>query len=148
LEPLACHPSDDTNSRIARDFLIFHTSGTLKAVDRGEANMQTASCWVAVTDDGLRLYREHRQRRDSSYSVSVGGDPSLLNPTAGGGNVPVDAAFSQKSQYLYVRNGGDGTILAQSIFSHGTPPRAPCVARVHEMAAAERHLHGHLRGRW
>ena len=107
--------------------------------------MQTASCWVAVTDDGAYAYTVNTGSGTiSSCSVSVGGDPSLLNPTAGGGNVPVDAAFSQKSRYLYVRNGGDGTILAQSIVSHGTAARAPCVARVHEMAAAERHLHGHL----
>ncbi|MFL6690801.1 MAG: lactonase family protein [Alphaproteobacteria bacterium] len=97
------------------------SSGTLKAVDPGEANMQTASCWVAVTNDGAYAYTVNTGSGTiSSYSVSVGGDPSLLNPTAGGGNVPVDAAFSQKSQYLYVRNGGDGTISQFHVFSDGS----------------------------
>jgi|KBSMisStaDraftv2_1062788.scaffolds.fasta_scaffold78480_2 6-phosphogluconolactonase len=96
------------------------SGGTLKAVDRGEANMQTASCWVVVTNDGAYAYTVNTGSGTiSSYSVSVGGDPSLLNPTAGGGNVPVDAAFSQKSQYLYVRNGGDGTISQFHVFSDG-----------------------------
>ncbi|MBV9571766.1 MAG: beta-propeller fold lactonase family protein [Alphaproteobacteria bacterium] len=87
------------------------SDGALSVVDSGEANMQTAACWVAVTDDGAYAYVVNLGSGNiSSYRISVGGDPTLLSPTAGGGNVPADAAFSKGSQYLYVRNGGDGTI--------------------------------------
>ena len=87
------------------------TDGALSVVDGGEANLQTASCWVAVTDDGGYAYVVNTASGTiSSYNVSVGGDPTLLSGTAGGGNVPTDAALSRESRYLYVRNGGDGTI--------------------------------------
>jgi 6-phosphogluconolactonase len=52
--------------------------------------------------------------------VSVGGELTLLNPMAGGGNFPTDAALTEGSKFLYVRNGGDGSVEGFAIKSDGS----------------------------
>jgi 6-phosphogluconolactonase (cycloisomerase 2 family) len=96
-------------------------TGKLKVISGGVGDTQTAACWVAVTDDGSHAYTVNTASGTVSlYSVSIGGQLSLVNPTAGGGNVPVDAALSHGSRFLYVRNGGDGTISGFRVRTDGT----------------------------
>ncbi len=52
-------------------------------------------------------------KRVSSYAVSDGGSLALLDAAAasrGNGSAPTDMALSNNSRFLYVRNGGNGTI--------------------------------------
>jgi 6-phosphogluconolactonase (cycloisomerase 2 family) len=73
-----------------------------------------------VTDDGAYAYTVNTASGTiSSYSVSVGGQLALMDATAAGGNVPVDTALSTNSQFLYVRNGGDGTVEGFTVKSDG-----------------------------
>jgi 6-phosphogluconolactonase (cycloisomerase 2 family) len=82
---------------------------------------QTAACWVAVTEDGTYAYTVNTGSNSiSSYSVSVGGKLTLLNPTAAGGNFPTDAALSKDSKFLYVRNGGDGSVAGFAVNPDGS----------------------------
>ncbi|MFL5237027.1 MAG: lactonase family protein [Rhizomicrobium sp.] len=82
---------------------------------------QTAACWVAVTQDGTHAYTVNTGSNSiSSYSVSVGGELTLLNSTAAGGNVPVDADLSRGSAFLYVRNGGDGSVEGFAVNPDGS----------------------------
>jgi hypothetical protein len=82
---------------------------------------QTAACWVAVTDDGAYAYTVNTGSNSvSSYTVSVGGELTLLNPMAGGGNFPTDTALSKESKFLYVRNGGDGSVTGFAVNPDGS----------------------------
>lgn len=82
---------------------------------------QTAACWVAVTHDGAYAYTVNTGSNSiSSYSISVGGELALLNPMAGGGNFPTDAALTPGSKFLYVRNGGDGSVEGFAVNSDGS----------------------------
>ena len=82
---------------------------------------QTAACWVAVTQDGAYAYTVNTASNSiSSYAISVGGQLTLLNSTAGGGNSPVDAALSRGSAFLYVRNGGDGSVEGFAVNPDGS----------------------------
>jgi len=82
---------------------------------------QTAACWVAVTQDGAYAYTVNTGSNSiSSYTVSVGGQLTLLNSMAAGGNVPVDTALSRESKFLYVRNGGDGSVEGFAVNPDGS----------------------------
>lgn len=95
--------------------------GQPKVISAGVGDNQTAACWVAVTDDGAYAYTVNTGSNSvSSYTVSVGGKLTLLNPVAAGGNVPVDTALSSGSQFLYVRNGGDGSVEGFAVNSDGS----------------------------
>jgi 6-phosphogluconolactonase len=77
------------------------------------ADKQTADCWVAVTEDSAYAYTTNTGSNTvSSYGVSVGGKLTLLNAMAAGANLRTDTALSKGSKFLYVRNSGDGTVLA------------------------------------
>jgi 6-phosphogluconolactonase (cycloisomerase 2 family) len=92
-----------------------------KAISPAVPDTQTAACWVAVTDDGAYAYTANTGSNTvSSYDVSVGGELTLLNPMAAGGNAPTDAALTEGSKFLYVRNGGDGTVEGFAVNSDGS----------------------------
>jgi 6-phosphogluconolactonase len=92
-----------------------------KVISAAVPDTQTAACWVAVTDDGAYAYAVNTASGTiSSYGVSVGGQLTLLDASAGGGNIPVDAALSTGSQFFYVRNGGDGTVEGFVVKSDGS----------------------------
>jgi DNA-binding beta-propeller fold protein YncE len=97
---------------------------------------QTAACWVAVTDDGAYAYTVNTGSNSiSSYAVSVGGELTLLNPMAGGGNFPTDAALTEGSKFLYVRNGGDGSVEGFAIKSDGSLTTVAIVSGLPDGAA-------------
>jgi 6-phosphogluconolactonase len=91
------------------------------AISPAVPDKQTAACWVAVTRDGAYAYTVNTGSNSiSSYSISVGGELTLLNPMAGGGNFPTDAALSKGSKFLYVRNGGDGSVEGFAVNPDGS----------------------------
>jgi len=95
--------------------------GKARVISAAVPDTQTAACWVAVTDDGTYAYTANTGSNSvSSYKVSVGGQLTLLNATAAGGNVPTDTALSKKSRFLYVRNGGDGTVEGFAVNPDGS----------------------------
>lgn len=84
-----------------------------KTISAAVADKQTADCWVAVTEDSAYAYTTNTGSNTvSSYGVSVGGKLTLLNAMAAGANLRTDTALSKGSKFLYVRNSGDGTVLA------------------------------------
>lgn len=92
-----------------------------KTISAGVPDTQTAACWVAVTDDGTHAYAVNTASGTvSSYGVSVGGELTLTDATAAGGNVPADISLSTASQFVYVRNGGDGTVEGFIVNSDGS----------------------------
>ncbi|HEY1637176.1 MAG TPA: beta-propeller fold lactonase family protein [Rhizomicrobium sp.] len=92
-----------------------------KTISAAVPDTQTAACWVAVTEDGAYAYTANTGSNTvSSYSVSVGGNLTLLNAMAAGANVPTDTALSKGSKFLYVRNGGDGTVEGFAVNSDGS----------------------------
>ena len=59
----------------------------------------------------------------SSYTVSHGGNPALLNAVAasmGSGSAPTDMAFTDNSRFLYVLNSGNGTISGFRVQASGS----------------------------
>jgi 6-phosphogluconolactonase len=90
-------------------------------ISPGTPDKQTAACWVAVTEDGAYAYAVNLASNSiSSYAISVGGELTLLNSTAAGGNFPADAALSKGSKFLYVRNGGDGSVEGFAVNTDGS----------------------------
>jgi 6-phosphogluconolactonase (cycloisomerase 2 family) len=91
-------------------------------IDRDEFNVissavvngQAAACWIAISKNGKFAYTTNAASGSiSSYQIGKGGALTLLNPTAGltgAGSSPVDMAFSNNGQYLYVLAGGAHTI--------------------------------------
>jgi len=107
-----------------------------KVISAGVPDNQTAACWVAVTDDGAYAYTVNTGSSTiSSYTVSVGGKLALLNSAAAGGNAPVDAALSTGSKFLYVRNGGDGSIEGFAVNSDGSLTTTAIVGKLPDGAA-------------
>jgi DNA-binding beta-propeller fold protein YncE len=98
-----------------------HPNRQPSVISAAVPDKQTAACWVAVTQDGTHAYTVNTGSNSiSSYSVSVGGELTLLNSTAAGGNVPVDADLSNESAFLYVRNGGDGSVEGFAVNPDGS----------------------------
>jgi 6-phosphogluconolactonase (cycloisomerase 2 family) len=103
-------------------------TGTLK-------NGQGATCWAIVTSDGRYAYSMNTASGTiSSYQVSTQGYLTLLDPaaaSAGSGSTPTDAALSDDSRFLYVRDPLLNTVDAfrveanGSLTSLGTTPGVP-----------------------
>jgi 6-phosphogluconolactonase (cycloisomerase 2 family) len=111
-------------------------SGKLGVISAGVPDSQTAACWVAVTDDGAYAYTANTGSNSiSSYKLSVGGELTLLSATAAGGNVPVDIGLSKGSKFLYVRNGGDGTIAGFAVNPDGSLKTVSIVGNLPDGAA-------------
>jgi len=76
--------------------------GKPSVISAAVPDKQTAACWVAVTQDGAYAYTVNTGSNSiSSYTVSVGGQLTLLNAMAVGGNVPTDTDLSRGSAFLY-----------------------------------------------
>ena len=95
--------------------------GSLRTVSGSAANMQSAPCWVALGKRGRYAYIANTGSGTvSAYRVERGGELMLLNgdgvaAMTGEGSRPADLAVSQNGRFLYVRNGGTGTIAAFQI---------------------------------
>ena len=87
-------------------------------------SMRTAACWTVVTADGRFAYVTNGGTGDvTGLAIDPSGAISLLDPTgisATVGGAAVDAALSNGSRFLYVRNGSLAKIDAFRIGSDGS----------------------------
>lgn len=101
----AADASTVSTYRIDRD-------GGLTAVDPVVPTTETAACWIAVSGNGLFAYSTNGGSGSvTGFRVEHDGDLQILDTdgrtgVTGPGSVPLDAAFSDGSRYLYVLSSG------------------------------------------
>ena len=91
-------------------------AGELAVLEGTVPTTEAAACWVALPP-GARFGYTANTGSDSTTGFSVGfsGDLTILDAdgvTGQTGDVPIDAAFSNDGQFLYVLATGDGVISA------------------------------------
>ena len=100
--------------------------GALAVVSGTVKNTETAACWIAVTRNGRFAYAANTGSGTiSGYAVNARGALSLLDANGqtavlAAATAPADMAMSQNSRFLYVRNGGNGTINAMRVHVDGS----------------------------
>ena len=103
----------------------FSNAGTLQTVSSSVPNYQTASCWIAISDNKQYIYTANTDSDDlSEYRLGSNGSLTLVGngiaATVATGSKPADLAFSGDGRFLYVSNGGLGTITGWSVASDGS----------------------------
>ena len=89
----------------------------LEVVTPSLHNNQTASCWVAVNNDGTRIYVSNTGSGTiSTYAANEEGELTLLNGaaanTGGMASSPIDIALSNNGHFLYVLESGSHVVSA------------------------------------
>jgi 6-phosphogluconolactonase len=103
----------------------FRANGTLKIVDGSVATTETAACWVALArNDRFAYVTNTGSGTISGYSVSAGGDLSLLDgngvtASTGTGSAPIDAAVDG-SNHMYVLLAGTDAIAILHVKADGS----------------------------
>src|SRR5579885_3385835 len=96
--------------------------GRLQVISASVGTLQTAACWVAVTNNGKYAYAANAGSSSvSSFAVGRHGDLTLLAPAAGmtpAGTSPIDLALSGNSQFLYSL--ASGTITGFRVAADGS----------------------------
>lgn len=91
-------------------------SGAARTVTGSLATLQTAACWVAVTDSGRYAYVANTGSNSiTGYAIAPSGALTRLaadGVTATTGRSATDVALSRASRYLYSRGATDGSITA------------------------------------
>ncbi len=88
----------------------------LRTITGVAADKQTAPCWVVLTNDGRFAYTTNTGSGNvSAYRVGFNGALRLLNADGqtadtGSGSIPLDAAISNDSRFLYVLTPGTSNI--------------------------------------
>ncbi len=97
-------------------------SSRLTRLDPSEPTRETAACWVALSNDARFAYTTNTGSDSvSGFAIGFNGDLSRLDSggvTAQTGDEPSDMDFSIDGRFLYVRDGGDGTIRGFEQYSH------------------------------
>lgn len=99
--------------------------GSLAAISAAVPTTETATCWLIVRQDGRFAYTTNTGSGTvSAYVVDPGGAVALrdddgIAAITGPGSAPADAALSAGGRFLYVRNGGNGTISSFRVESSG-----------------------------
>ena len=97
--------------------------GAVTALDPSVPTLQSAPCWVVITDEGRFAYTSNTASGTiTGFALNRGGVLQILNAngitgTAGAG--PIDLALSRGSRFLYSLNGGDNTISAFQVGDDG-----------------------------
>jgi DNA-binding beta-propeller fold protein YncE len=92
--------------------------GSVNVVSASVGTTETAACWTVVPNNGKFAYVTNTGSGTvTGYGIGNDGTLTLLDAdgitgVTGPGSAPADAAFSVNSVFLYVRNGGNGTISA------------------------------------
>ncbi len=100
-------------------------SGSLQLISASVPNYQTASCWIAISENKQFFYVANTDSDDiSEYLIAADGTLTLAGSgsaaTVAPGSKPADLAFSSNGRFLYVENGGLGTISGWFVGSDGT----------------------------
>ncbi len=100
------------------------STDALRVLNGSVPNHQGSSCWLVITKDGRWAYvADTSSNMITGYSVGYYGKLSLLTPngaSAPAGNKPGDLALSRHNRFLYVVNGGDGTIEGWRVAADGS----------------------------
>jgi 6-phosphogluconolactonase len=102
------------------------TTGDLEVKSGSVPDFGTAACWVVVTAGGLYAYVSNTVSGSiSGYTIGRNGKLRLLNrdgrtALTGDGSFPTDMALTNDSAFLYVLNGGNGTVSAFRVESDGS----------------------------
>jgi 6-phosphogluconolactonase len=98
--------------------------GMLSVVSGSVPDMQTAACWIVITNNGRYVYTTNTGSGSiSSYKLASSGQVSLLNSMAanvGAMSAPIDMALNHGSRYLYVHAAGLQTIAAFTVEQDGS----------------------------
>jgi 6-phosphogluconolactonase (cycloisomerase 2 family) len=98
----------------------------LRTVTAVAVDMQTAPCWVVLTNDGRFAYTTNTGSGSvSGYRVGFHGALQLLNAdgqtaSTGSGSTPLDAAVSNDGRFLFVLTSGTGNIQGFTISVDGS----------------------------
>lgn len=99
------------------------TDGSLTPITSSLPTTQSAACWLVVTGNGRNGYVTNTGSDSvTGLALARNGTVSLVDDdgfTAGAGDGPIDAAVSRNGRYLYVLNGGDGTLSAYRVGADG-----------------------------
>jgi 6-phosphogluconolactonase len=112
------------------------SGGNLSLVSGSVPTNQGAACWVVVTNDGRYAYTANAGSGSiSGFSIGIDGSITLLNAdgrtgVTGDNSGPADMALSVNSQFLYVRNGRNGTLGAFAVQPDGSLQSLPGVGGV------------------
>ena len=105
----AAGPSAPSSYALGRWAAVRTITGTLPT-------LQTAACWVAVTDSGRYAYAANTGSNTiTGYAISPSGALTRLSAdgvTATTGRTATDVALSRASRYLYSRGAADGSLTA------------------------------------
>ncbi|HEY8226934.1 MAG TPA: beta-propeller fold lactonase family protein [Pyrinomonadaceae bacterium] len=108
----------DAPNQGALSSYIVSEIGNLEVKSGSVPNFGTASCWIVVTDGGQYAYVSNTVSASiSGYDIGRNGKLRLLDrdgrtAVTGEGSFPTDMALTNDSAFLYVLNGGNGTIGA------------------------------------
>ncbi|MGB2714048.1 MAG: beta-propeller fold lactonase family protein [Vicinamibacterales bacterium] len=99
--------------------------GVLEVISAAVATTETAACSLVITADG-RSALTTNTGSDTVSALRIDPDGTLVLRDQDGvaaptdaGSAPADAALSAGSQFLYTRNGGNGTISTFSVNGDG-----------------------------
>lgn len=104
----------------------FRPNGNLRVVDGPVFTTETASCWVAITNNGHYAYVTNTGSGSvSGYAISASGELTLLDgdgmtASTGAGSSPIDAAFDRSSDHLYVLLAGSDDIAILDRMADGS----------------------------
>ncbi|HEY0733289.1 MAG TPA: beta-propeller fold lactonase family protein [Herpetosiphonaceae bacterium] len=101
-------------------------SGHLSVISASVSTTETAACWLVVTNDGRYAYTTNTGSSSiSGYHVAKDGSLMLLDAdgvtgSTPMGSLPIDAALSKNSRFLYVLSGGSNTISGFAVADDGS----------------------------
>lgn len=91
-------------------------SGAARTITGSAPTLQTAACWVAVTDSGRYAYAANTGSNSiTGYAIAPSGALTRLaadGVTATTGRTATDVALSRASRYLYSLGQADGSVTA------------------------------------
>lgn len=117
-EPFGSGEVGQANASAASSYELT-PEGFAQVISGSVGNLQTASCWLAITNDGRYVYSTNNASDTiTGYRVERDGTLSLLDAngvSALTGHAPIDLTTTPDGRYLYAVNAGDGTISMYAI---------------------------------
>jgi 6-phosphogluconolactonase (cycloisomerase 2 family) len=98
------------------------SGGDLEVISPSVPTLQTAACWVVITNNGKYAYTTNTGSNSvSSYRIGKNGAITLLESVAGEtGATPIDMDLSRNSQYLYTLDSGADAISSFRVRADGS----------------------------
>ena len=95
------------------------SGGSLSVVRGSVPDVQTAACWIVITNNGRYVYTTSTGSGSvSRYQLASNGSLGLINSVAastGPNSAPIDMALNNSSRFLYVHTaGGRGELSVET----------------------------------